>query len=235
MKIALLTTDTTHHLFFAKELNKYCKVNAIAIEESSFQPQFETKHQFEAKRDKYEIDTLLENDDSFENICSTNRFNNINDKECFSYISKIEPDIIIVFGTGLVRKRLINLCPDGIINLHGGDPQQYRGLDSHLWAIYHKEFEQLITTLHRLNNKLDDGEIINQLPINISRNFDIKKLRAENTKVCLKLVLTAIKDYQKKGQFNSYLQKQKGRYYSFMPSCLKEICVKNLQEHVRRL
>ena len=28
--------------------------------------------------------------------------------------------------------------------------QKYRGLDSHYWSIYHKDFESLVTTLHRV-------------------------------------------------------------------------------------
>tara|TARA_B100001142_G_C14203237_1_gene604678 strand:+ start:110 stop:817 length:708 start_codon:yes stop_codon:yes gene_type:complete len=235
LNIVLLTTHTTHHLYFARELNKSYKINAIAIEKSAIKPPFEVDHQFEIKRNSYESDFLLETGDDFEKICPTRSFTNINSPNSLSFISEKEPDMIIVFGTGIIKKELINLCPRGIINLHGGDPEYYRGLDSHLWAIYHKEFDQLVTTLHRLNPKLDDGEIIKKLSIKIVKEFDIIRLRAENTKICIKLVISAVKDYQKSGKFISYPQKQKGRYYSFMPSCLKNICVKNFQSYVESL
>ena len=46
-----------------------------------------------------------------------------------------------------------------IFNLHGGNPEEFRGLDSHYWSIYHNNFN-LYSCLHKLSYKLDDGDII---------------------------------------------------------------------------
>jgi methionyl-tRNA formyltransferase len=104
-----------------------------------------------------------------------------------------------------------------------------------MWAIYHQEFEKLIVTLHRLNSRLDDGEIIQQAQIKLDKNSRIIKLRAENTKLCVQLTLSALLSYNKLGYFISKPQKRKGLYYSFMPSNLKEVCVKNFEQYIQKL
>ena len=57
---------------------------------------------------------------------------------------------------------MISIFENKIFNLHGGDPEKYRGLDSHYWSIYHNDFKSLITTLHKVRPILDTGEIVLQ-------------------------------------------------------------------------
>ena len=82
---------------------------------------------------------------------------------------------------------MINVVPEKIFNLHGGDPQRYRGLDTHLWAIYHKDFGGLVTTLHILP-KLDDGDIVSMGTLPVSKDMPLYALRKVNTEVCVNLV-----------------------------------------------
>ena len=117
--------------------------------------------------------------------------------------------------------------------MHGGDPETYRGLDSHLWAIYHNDWTNIITTLHILNEHLDDGEIILKKSLDISKLTDLSQLRALNTSACLELTISALNSYKKTGFFLKNKQKNKGRYYSFMPACLKEVCAKKFSNYVR--
>ena len=135
----------------------------------------------------------------------------------------ISPDIIIVFGTSRLRKGVIDVLPNAIYNLHGGDPQHYRGLDSHLWAIYHRDFDGLETTLHQLNGELDDGAIVAKRSLQITKGMKLHELRSANTEACVELVTDALHFYSKTGRIDSCTQKKKGRYYSFMPAVLKEV------------
>jgi len=236
MKIVLLTTNTPHHIFFAQKLSKNYKLSKIVVETNLLKPNFDTSHPFEKIRDEYENKALL-NDKKigFKDFASTEFYDSVNQGKCVDDINSIRPNVIITFGTGIIKKDLINICPNGFINLHGGDPQFYRGLDSHLWAIYHKDFLQLVVTLHRLNSFLDDGEIIEQSRIELNNKSSLFSLRAENTKICIDLILMALNTFQKKNNFNSSAQKMKGRYYSFMPSALKEICLNNFNKYVSKL
>jgi methionyl-tRNA formyltransferase len=236
MRIIVLTTKTPHHLYFVKEVSTVFNITGIGVESQVLKAPFQTHHSFEDARDRYEVTELLqEKRVRFKDYCETKAFDNINDEGCIQFVAGLKPDVIVTFGTGLIRKSLIHLCPDGFINLHGGDPEYYRGLDTHMWAIYHREFEQLIVTLHRLNPNLDDGEIIQKAQIRLDKNSKITKLRAENTKLCVQLTLSALLVFNQLGSFISKPQKRKGRYYSFMPADLKQICVKNFEQYIQKL
>ena len=172
MRVIVLTTETPHHLYFVKEVSTVFNIIGIGVESKLLKAPFQANHSFEDERDRYEAaEFLQEKRVSFKDFCETKAFDNINDEGCIQFVADLKPDVIITFGTGLIRKSLIHLCPDGFINLHGGDPEYYRGLDTHMWAIYHREFEQLIVTLHRLNPSLDDGEIIQQAQIRLDKTL----------------------------------------------------------------
>lgn len=236
MRIIVLTTETPHHLYFVKEVSTIFNITGIAVESRGLNAPFQVHHSFEDERDQYEnMELLHEEDVMFKDYCETNIFNNINDERCINFVAGLKPDVIITFGTGIIMKPLASLCPNGFINLHGGDPQYYRGLDTHMWAIYHKEFEQLIVTLHRLNLSLDDGEIIQQGNIKLDKNSKITTLRIENTKLCVKLTVSALLTFNQLGCFISKPQQKKGRYYSFMPATLKEVCVNNFEKYIKNL
>jgi methionyl-tRNA formyltransferase len=233
MRVIILTTDTPHHLYFVKEVSGFFNITGIAVESRVLKASFKTHHSFEDERNSYEIAELLKKEKVFfTDFSKTKVFNNINDHECFRFVKDLKPDVIITFGTGIIKKNLISLCKDGFINLHGGDPEYYRGLDSHLWAIYNREFEYLSVTLHRLNLSLDDGEIIEKDLIKLNKNSKIINLRAETTKLCVHLILSALSSFKNFGFFVSKPQERKGKYYSFMPAENKKVCLKNFEQHI---
>ena len=227
MKIVVLTTETLHHTFFVKEINKVFQLEKIFVETASVSPPFETYHAFEGERDVYEKKVFFDGGGvSLTDVAPTKYVGSINDSETIRMLSELRPEIIIVFGTGKIYREVIQVCPMGIINLHGGNPEEYRGLDSHLWTIYHNDFKSLIVTLHHLNEELDDGDIILQGNIKMYSMIQLHELRRYNTEKCIELTLSAIDMYKRYGRFISRPQRKLGRYYSFMPSSLKEICLK---------
>ena len=82
---------------------------------------------------------------------------------------------------------------------------------------------------------LDDGEIIKQESIIIKSEIKLYMLRSINTKICIKITKVALDNFVKKGFFESTPQKSIGRYYSFMPSALKEICLSNYNKYLKGL
>ena len=107
MKIVILTTNTPHHIFFVNKLSKNYKLNKIIVETSHIKPDFDTFHPFEKIRDEYENDILLNNQQiGFKDFASTEFYNSVNQKESVVEIKAISPDIIITFGTGIIKKDL---------------------------------------------------------------------------------------------------------------------------------
>lgn len=236
MKLVFLTTQTPHHTFFIKEILNHHEISGVIVETAIYAPSFEIQHEFESVREDYERNCFFGGESkTIQDFVEPVFVASVNDKKTIKYIESIEPDAIVVFGTGLLKKDIINTCPNGIINLHGGDPERYRGLDSHLWSIYHDDFSSIVCTLHRVNEALDDGEIVLQMPVAIHRDMQLFELRRFNTENCVMLVLAALDMFGRFGRFISHPQRRKGRYYSFMPSPLKDICVKKFNSYTERL
>lgn len=236
LKTVVLTTETLHHAYFVRELSRFHSFSRIFIESRVLPAPFETCHPYEDDRDRFELDFFFQgNRCTIKDYADVQVVDTINSMDALKSLMDISPDIVIVFGTGRLDCEVLRLCPGRTINLHGGDPEAYRGLDSHLWAIYHHDYKSLQTTLHLVNEKLDDGNIILREPLPLGKNMKLHEVRAVNTRVCINLVTRALETFDQHGSFPSRPQQRKGRYYSFMPACLKDICRPRFERYTERL
>lgn len=233
MKVVVFTTDTPHHLFFLVKLSESYKISKVFLETDKLLPNFKIEHSYEKLRDEYERTSFLQNNPfKFNDIAETLKYKNINSPEAVLEIQNTEPDIVIVFGTGRLLKTTLECSPKTLfLNLHGGNPEMYKGLDSHLWSIYHNDFINLVSCIHFMDSKLDTGDIVGAMSLNISKNMKLYQLRSVNTMACVDLTIMALSTYSKIGRIPSRKQVLTGRYYSFMPAELKEICVKKFEEY----
>ncbi|PCI97416.1 MAG: hypothetical protein COB14_09060 [Alphaproteobacteria bacterium] len=236
IKILFLTTQTTHHTYFIQEIRKQWSDCRAVLEKTGATPPFEVGHSSDILRDQYEIEHCLNGKNTqISELVETVDVNNINDTKTLTVIQNWDPDIIIDFGTRRVCKEIIAFKPDRIVNLHGGNPEEYRGLDSHLWAIYHNDFSGLVTTLHTLNQELDDGGIIDIMPIPLFKGMKTHQFRRYNTEVCIQMVLSMLRTLENGAGINIQPQKNKGRYYSFMPTVLKNISVQKFERYMAKI
>ena len=237
MKLAIFTTDTLHHAHFVREMSGEFGDTCAFEETTSAQPRFATAHPFEEERDRHEAERWFGGANaSIADYTQCLSFSRLNDRQAIEQIAAYAPDLTVVFGTGKLSLEVIRACHrDRILNLHGGDPESYRGLDTHLWAVYHWDFGALTTTLHRLDEGLDTGQILDQAVVPLTPGMPLHRLRAENTEMAVELTARAVRRFRSTGRLHSRPQRKRGRYYSFMPAVLKEICVKNFSRFTATL
>jgi methionyl-tRNA formyltransferase len=84
----------------------------------------------------------------------------INHPDVVKLADRLDPDIIAVFGTSLLRGELLHKGRLGIVNLHGGLSPEYRGADCTFWALYNGEPEKVGCTLHYIDTGIDTGGLI---------------------------------------------------------------------------
>ena len=84
----------------------------------------------------------------------------INHPDVVALSDRLQPDVIAVFGTSLIRGPLLDRGRLGIFNLHGGLSPGYRGADCTFWALYNGEPDQVGCTLHRIDPGIDTGNLI---------------------------------------------------------------------------
>jgi len=96
----------------------------------------------------------------------------INHPKVSALADRLKPDVIAVFGTGLIRGPLLAVGRLGIINLHGGLSPRYRGSDCTFWALYKGELDQVGCTLHWINAGIDTGNLIAHICPEVTESDD---------------------------------------------------------------
>ena len=229
MRALILTTKTEHHDYFIKSIHSALEKFWVIYEKKVIRFSFETNHRKIKKRHKFEQKYFKSHvkNKNYKNIFVTN----INNSVTIKLIKSFKPNVIIVFGTSILRKKIITACKDiPLINLHGGDPEKYRGLDSHFWCLYHKDFNSLVTTLHYINEGIDTGNIIQKIKVNNKPKISFNNLRIKNVENCVNLILKFL-SRTKRGDFiKGKKQKNKGRYYSAFPSIFIDKAYNNLKK-----
>jgi methionyl-tRNA formyltransferase len=237
MRLVILTTETLHHAFFVRELAKNYPDVMVMEETNVLHAPFPTEHPFERDRDAHERDAWFAGRSALlTDFAEVRCFATINGADAVAALANSACELVIVVGTGKLQPEVIAAVPSRrLLNLHGGDPEQYRGLDTHMWAIYHGDFSGLVTTLHMVAPEVDTGDVIASLPVPLRHRMRLPELRRANTEVALRLTMDAIDELGARGCIGAQPQQRKGRYYSFMPTVLKDICLSRFNRHCERL
>ena len=101
---------------------------------------------------------------------------NINDSTFHQLLKDLGVDLVIsVACPQIVRKELLELSPEGVINIHGALLPKYRGKLPSFWVLANGE-EKTGVTVHYMNEKLDDGPIIVQREVPIQPSDTLHSL-----------------------------------------------------------
>jgi methionyl-tRNA formyltransferase len=225
MRLCVLTTDTLHHAYFVRTLAERGHEILVLSETRRATGGYEATADFESQRDQYERDAWFGGRSAgLAQFAQTLTVPDVNDAESIGLIVSFRADLVVSFGTGILRSGIISALSARLLNLHGGDPESYRGLDTHLWAIWHRDFGALTTCIHRVDAILDNGDIVAALPVPIEPLMPLAALRSANTGICVELVDLAVRQVAQRGSVYARPQRKKGRYYGAMPSALKAQC-----------
>lgn len=87
---------------------------------------------------------------------------NINSDDTYSFTKEKEPDLILVSGTSLVRRKLLSLNPsNGILNLHTGlSPYIKGGPNCTNWCISTGQFHLIGNTVMWIDEGIDSGNLL---------------------------------------------------------------------------
>lgn len=212
-----MSSGQNHHKYFIKKLKeKKFKFTYIFFDKKKFSSPFATGITDKKKQDYFEKKIIK----NFVIDPKPKYIYDLNSAHVMTEIKKIKPDLGVVFGTRKLSKELINIFKDGLVNIHRGYIQKYRGLDSDYWTLYHKDYSNLGVTLHYVDENLDTGNIIDQKFLKIDKKFKIFQLRYLTTELSVNILKDFLKKYISKKKISSLKQKKIGQYYSFMPKVL---------------
>ena len=95
------------------------------------------------------------------------RTHGTNTPETLGILEKLQPDVIVIGQTGILREKLLKIPRIGALNGHPGILPDYRGIDSFQWAILNDEPEKVGCTVHWIDTGVDTGPVLrsNRFPV----------------------------------------------------------------------
>jgi methionyl-tRNA formyltransferase len=122
--------------------------------------------------------------------------------------------IISVAAPTIFHKELIDLPRLGCINIHHAPLPRYRGMMPNFWQLYNGEKEVGIT-IHKINPKVDQGEIILQRQVPIKPGESLDALIKRTKQLGAHFMVEAIEMVRKgRVQFKEN-RPEEGSYFSF--------------------
>jgi phosphoribosylglycinamide formyltransferase-1 len=88
----------------------------------------------------------------------------VNDALAVAEIARARPDVLVLSGTGIVRRPLLEQGAP-VINIHCGLTPAYRGVHGAFWAVHEGRAEEAGTTVHLVDAGVDTGAILSQVRI----------------------------------------------------------------------
>jgi methionyl-tRNA formyltransferase len=97
----------------------------------------------------------------------------INTPEGVRVVASLEPDVILVYGTGIVGGKVLSLARTIALNMHTGISPYYRGCDCAFWPLHNEELHMLGATVHECVKDVDGGQIFGTTGIRLHADDDI--------------------------------------------------------------
>ena len=220
MKILILSTQTKHHTYFINKIAELHDICGIIYERKVLKKDYPTGPFYDNLADKFE-DKFFENevpndlsDDLKKKIVEVHSVNN---KHLQKYIKSMSPDLIITFGTGIVKPYIFNTAKWGTINIHRGQIDKYRGLDSDLWAIKNEDFDNIGVAIHYVDEDLDTGDVLSTGKDSLTKVYEIYHLKYHTTILATNMMLNVLEKFQyENGKIEGEKQTEFGEYYTAM-------------------
>lgn len=127
-------------------------------------------------------------------VFNTPGVNGINAPESIAWLRSMRPDIVAVCGASIIRQEFLSVPTHGVLNLHGGLAQRYRGLNTTDWAVHNAEPEYVGCTVHFVTPGIDDGDIVYQGRPALAAGDTPNMLYVKVVKLGVQIMEAAIRD-----------------------------------------
>lgn len=97
----------------------------------------------------------------------------VNSAICAEQLQILQPDLVIVHGTRIISKKILNGSNAIFINIHAGITPRYRGSHGAYWALANGDNAHCGVTVHLVDAGIDTGNILAQarIPLTPADNF----------------------------------------------------------------
>ena len=172
MKIVLWIGNEPNQLALAHKVNRYYPIDTIFLETKKNKKKITVSLLFQKIIERIFLIKISKSwfgmlsyykkmNDEFPSLNIVN-VNNINSDNVYQKTKSINPDLILVSGTRLIKQKLLNVNPKiGILNLHTGlSPYIKGGPNCTNWCIASRQFHLIGNTIMWIDKGIDSGRIV---------------------------------------------------------------------------
>jgi len=119
----------------------------------------------------------------------------VNSPDSLQYLKTFNIDVIFsIAASQIFKKDILGLPSKGCFNIHTSKLPKNRGMMPNFWSLYNYDNEPVSAiTIHKMNEKLDDGEILLQREFNLNPKESLDSLIRKTKKMSAQLFLEAMK------------------------------------------
>ncbi len=176
MKIVILTGSETRHLYFRKKLASDKRIKVLAsycesdekslanrMSQNAQTSRLEIQHV--ESRKQSEIDFFSDYIGSCEDESNPKLIKKgaINDKAFVNEIVAMNPDLLVCYGSSLIKSDLLTKFEKKFLNVHLGLSPYYRGSGTNVWPLINLEPDMVGATFMYIDAGIDTGKIIHQI------------------------------------------------------------------------
>lgn len=132
------------------------------------------------------------------NNIPVNLVKDINSKENYNWIKSLNPDIIFCFGwSSLIKKKILNLPPMGVLGFHPTKLPQNRGRHPIIWSLA-LGLKKSASTFFFMDEGADSGKILSQKNFEILDSDDAQSLYDKFVNIALLQIENFLPQLKKK-------------------------------------
>ena len=166
-----MTSTFRRHVFVANAAAARCELVGVWQEEKTFRPE---RYAADAEDEVVIRGHFAERDRSEERYFSSADSVRIDrgaqhrvvsagacsDPAEVALMTAARPDVVLVFGTGILREPFLSAFEGRIVNIHLGLSPYYRGAGTNFWPLVNRQPEYVGATIHYLDAGIDTGPIL---------------------------------------------------------------------------
>tara|TARA_B110000444_G_scaffold261547_1_gene315061 strand:- start:835 stop:1647 length:813 start_codon:yes stop_codon:yes gene_type:complete len=223
-KILILTGDHPRHLYFAKQIILNFQETTHFIQKREAHLPLENNqignHLQQLQKMHFEKRKLHENNwfgDGLVNdeiaIDQIIEGVSLKDDSLYTKFKSINPDVVLVYGTGLLGPKISSIGKLGCFNFHGGLSPWYKGAATHFWPSYFLEPQFTGVTIHRIIDKIDAGEILHQSTPELVETDTIHELSCRAVNTAIEELIMVVKNILSSKKVQTIPQRKNGKLF----------------------
>ena len=148
----------------------------------------------------------------------------LNSQANADFVRQIDPDLVLIFGSGLILEALAAALPKHAINLHLGLSPRYRGAATLFWPFYFLEPTYAGTTFHYIVAEPDAGDVVHQVVPELERHDGVHDVACKAVAASAEQVVRLLEMFERDGGWRTHRQRSTGKNFlssDFKPQHLR--------------